>query len=103
MKIEKHYILPILSTGLLMITLLINHFRFELLGIVPGYAPHNFGFNMLFFLPSTILSLIGALIVLFRIDKIKIKRVNLIRVLIVLPIIALWTIQVIRILVMTTI
>ena len=34
----------------------INYFRFELLGIVPGYAPHNFVFNLSFFLPALFIS-----------------------------------------------
>jgi hypothetical protein len=33
--------------------LTINFFRRELFGIVPGYAPHNFGFNAFFFIPLT--------------------------------------------------
>ncbi|MDA0177388.1 MULTISPECIES: hypothetical protein [Mesoflavibacter] len=40
------------SLGILIIALLINEFRVPLFGIKKGYAPHNFGFNFTFFLPS---------------------------------------------------
>ena len=28
-----------------------SYYRFELFGIMPGYAPHNFAYNFGFFLP----------------------------------------------------
>jgi hypothetical protein len=40
------------SLGILIFALLVNEFREPLLGIKKGYAPHNFGFNFVFFLPS---------------------------------------------------
>ena len=40
------------SLGILILALLINEFREPLFGIKKGYAPHNFGFNFMFFLPS---------------------------------------------------
>ena len=34
----------------------INYYREPWLGIVPGYAPHNFAFNLSFYIPSVLLS-----------------------------------------------
>lgn len=96
MKLKKYYILPIFAIGLLVITLIVNEYRFELFGIRPGYAPHNFGFNMFFFLPSTLISLVSALIVLVRKPIIENKRVKLYSILIVSPIYLLWIWQIIR-------
>jgi len=96
MTINKYYILPIFATGLLITTLIINEFRFGLFGIMPGYAPHNFGFNMFFFLPSTIVSLVCAIIVLIRRPQIENKKTKLYSVLLVIPIFMLWTWQLIR-------
>jgi len=45
------------SLGILILTLVINEFREPLLGIKKGYAPHNFGFNFMFFLPSMLITL----------------------------------------------
>ncbi|MBR8538340.1 hypothetical protein KDU71_22405 [Carboxylicivirga sediminis] len=42
----------------------INIFREELFGIVPGYAPHNFGFNVMFFGPINLFVFISSFIVL---------------------------------------
>ena len=36
--------------------LVVNLFRYELLGIEPGYAPHNFGFGVLIILPLMIIT-----------------------------------------------
>jgi len=96
MKIKRYYILPIFAIGLLATTLIVNEFRFELFGIRPGYAPHNFGFNMLFFLPSTLLCLICAFYVVLRKPNDENKRAKLYSIFIVSPILILWIWQVIR-------
>lgn len=44
------------SLGILIFSLLVNEFREPLLGIKKGYAPHNFGFNFMFFLPSMLIA-----------------------------------------------
>jgi len=44
------------SLGILILALLINEFREPLLGIKKGYAPHNFEFNFMFFLPSMLIA-----------------------------------------------
>jgi len=96
MTIKKYYILPIFAIGLFLITFVINEFRYELFGIRPGYAPHNFGFNMLFFLPSTVISLICALIVLIRKSKQEIPKAKFYSILIVVPILIMWIWQIVR-------
>jgi hypothetical protein len=44
------------SLGILIFVLLVNEFREPLLGIKKGYAPHNFGYNFMFFLPSMLIA-----------------------------------------------
>ncbi len=44
--------------------LLINTFRLELFGIIPGYAPHNFGFNVMFFIPVNLFVFISCFVIL---------------------------------------
>ncbi|MFN6947251.1 MAG: hypothetical protein ACK4ND_20095 [Cytophagaceae bacterium] len=48
---KNTFIASIVALVLFSIALLVNAFRMELFGIIPGYAPHNFGFNILFLLP----------------------------------------------------
>ena len=45
------------SLGILIIAIVINEFREPLLGIKKGYAPHNFGFNFMFFLPCMLIAI----------------------------------------------
>ena len=96
MKINRYYILPIFTIGLLLTTLIINEFRFELFGIRPGYAPHNFGFNMFFFLPSTLICLICALYVVLRKPNNEIRNSKFYSIVMVSPILILWIWQIIR-------
>jgi hypothetical protein len=58
--------MAIVTFGLFVGVMTANHFRLELFGIVPGYAPHNFGFNMLFFIPANLLIILGCFIVIAR-------------------------------------
>jgi len=76
-------IVALLSGGYFFIILIINEFRYELFNIRPGYAPHNFGFNFTFFLPSTFLVLIGAFLVLFNLDKSSNRRERNIRLILI--------------------
>lgn len=84
----------IIASSLFVLLLTLNYFRLELLGIVPGYAPHNFGFNILFFLPTLIVILIisGLVIggVLGQWKKIARPRNKLIPLLLTVPIVALF-------------
>ncbi len=45
------------SLGILIFALLVNELREPLLGIKKGYAPHSFGFNFMFFLPSMLIAI----------------------------------------------
>ncbi|EDM45099.1 hypothetical protein SCB49_03224 [unidentified eubacterium SCB49] len=51
-KIKWTTRMAVASLTILIFTLLVNEFREPLLGIKKGYAPHNFSFNIMFFLPS---------------------------------------------------
>lgn len=44
------------SLGLLLFLLFVNQFR-NYIGFAKGYAPHNFAFNIGFFLPATFISM----------------------------------------------
>lgn len=57
-KEEKIYLsISILSILSLMAAFILGYFRTELFGVIKGYAPHNYGFNMICFLPLILLSL----------------------------------------------
>jgi len=96
MSFNKYYILPILAIGLLIITLFINTYRYELFDIKQGYAPYNFGFNIFFFFPSTVLSLIFAIFVVFRKSNPENKKAKLYSIILVSPIFILWIWQIMR-------
>jgi len=55
-------ILSILSLVSLTTALLLNYFRTELFGVVKGYAPHNFSFNITYFFPLSIISILTSLV-----------------------------------------
>jgi hypothetical protein len=57
------------SLGILVFAIMVNKFREPLLGIKEGYAPHNFSFNFMFFLPSMLTSLGLSLVVVGRTIK----------------------------------
>jgi hypothetical protein len=80
--------------------MMINIFREELFGIVPGYAPHNFAFNMTFFLPANFLILVLSVGMLIRTLKNwsawKNKKTKIAILFLTLPISLLWTWQIIR-------
>jgi len=70
---------------LLVIVLTVNEFRWELFEIRPGYAPHNFGFNIFFFVPATVIILYLALVVVIRNPKPENRKAKLYSILIVSP------------------
>ena len=55
--------------SILLIAIVVNYFREPLLGIKEGYAPHNFGFNFAFCLPSMFTALVIGLAVIGRTIK----------------------------------
>lgn len=92
--------LAVLIFALFIAVLTVNYFRAELFGIIPGYAPHNFGFNMLFFIPVNIFLMFCSLFVVIKTasslsDKsdrdLKVQSLCL-----TLPILALMMFQLIR-------
>lgn len=102
-KLKWTFRMALTSFILLTFTLLINYFREPLLGVKEGYAPHNFSFNLLFFLPAILTSLGLGIAVIGRTIKHWKKWNNLSRKLIFIglssPIILLFIFQTIRILI----
>lgn len=49
--------ISISSFILLALAYIINEFRFELFGLIPGSAPNNFVFNFTFFIPVILITL----------------------------------------------
>jgi len=101
-KLKWTFRMALTSFTLLIITLLVNYFREPLLGIKEGYAPHNFSFNFLFFLPAIITSLGLGIAVLGRTIKHWKKWNDLNKKLIFIglssPVVLLFIFQTIRIL-----
>jgi hypothetical protein len=97
-----NFALSIFIVGLFVFILLINAFRKELFGIEPGYAPHNFGFNVTFFIPSMMLIGILSLIVIARViifwGKWKNMSMKIVSLLMTVPIVILQILQVVWIL-----
>jgi hypothetical protein len=55
----------------------VNHYREPWLGVVPGNAANNFGFNLAFYIPATLLSSSLALIsVIFYVRSLRALRRN---------------------------
>ena len=88
------------SLGILVFALVINEFREPLLGIKKGYAPHNFGFNFMFFLPSMLITLgLGLAVVGRTIKHWKIwtdLNKKLILIGLSIPAIGIWSFMIIR-------
>ncbi len=89
------------SLGILILTLLVNFLREPLLGVKEGYAPHNFGFNVMFFIPSMLIALglglavIGRTIKHWKVWTNLSKKWTLIGLSI--PAIGIWTFLILRI------
>lgn len=85
-----------------LVGIIINFFRLELLGVVPGNAANNFSFNIGFFIPFNLLILLSCLVVIIGIlikwnknPKIKNRLISLV---FALPIVIFWTLQIIWVL-----
>ncbi len=68
-KIERTTRMAYASAGILFFALGMNILREPLFGMKEGYAPHNFGFNFIFFLPAVLTALVLGLKVLKRTIK----------------------------------
>ena len=63
---DLNFIISIFLLLSFIIVTTISVYRYEFFGIEPGYAPHNFGFNVTYILPSILIILILCLFVLLR-------------------------------------
>ena len=61
--------MSIVSFCLVLMMFIIDFIKEPILGLKDGYAPHNFGLNILIIAPSMLISFILSLIVAFRIVK----------------------------------
>ncbi|HCO68164.1 MAG TPA: hypothetical protein DIT04_10485 [Dysgonomonas sp.] len=88
--LNKTLIISVISLIIFIGVQILNFFRQELFGVVPGYAPHNFSFNLLIYIPANIISLVLSIVVIKKIyPDFRIKK-NLLAILIISPIILLW-------------
>ncbi len=90
-----------IGCGILFFALGVNFLREPLFGIKEGYAPHNFGFNFMFFLPLMLTALILGLVVVGRTIKYwkiwtDLKK-KWILIGMSIPAIGLWTFMIVRI------
>jgi len=70
------YILVVISNLAFALIFIFGYYRLEWFGVLPGYAPHNFGFNFLIILPLLIISSLLSVIVVYRNLSIQNKREN---------------------------
>ena len=57
--------LGLIGFALLSLAQVVNYYREPWLGVQPGYAPHNFAFNLAFYIPSILVSTAFALSAMF--------------------------------------
>lgn len=65
-SINKTLLISIISCVIFISVYIINIYREELFGVIPGYGPHNFGFNILFYIPLNVLSLTLSIYAIFQ-------------------------------------
>ena len=65
-----------IGTLLLLLAFILGFFRQQLFGVIPGYAPHNFAFNVILIFPLVFFSLLICFIVVIVIN-VKWKNLNL--------------------------
>lgn len=61
--------MAVVSFSLILMIFIIDYIKEPILGLKKGYAPHNYGLNILMIAPSMLLSFILSIIVAFRIIK----------------------------------
>ena len=88
---KANLVFSIVSFTLLLAALILNYLRTELFGVVKGYAPHNFGFNVIYFIPLTFLSVLTAIISVTWLfgnwSKRRNRNIKWITLLLILPVI----------------
>lgn len=93
-KVKQTTQMAFASCGILLLALIVNSLRETLLGIKEGYAPSNFSFNFIFFLPLMVTALGLGLAVIGRTIKYWNNWTSLNRKLIIIglstPAIMLW-------------
>ena len=104
-KIQWTTRMAFMSCGILLFTLVVNVLRESFYGINRGYAPYDFAFNLMFFLPSLIIALILSLTVVGRTIKHWKTWKNLNKKLIFIglssPVIVLWMFMIINFIIKT--
>jgi hypothetical protein len=91
----------LIAATLFICALVLNYFRRPLFGIIPGYAPHNFTFNFIFFIPATVIAtlisyfVVGQTILNWR--RLIDLRGKVVALLLTVPILALFVLMVFRI------
>lgn len=100
-KINSTLIISFVALVLFIISLIINFFREELFGFQSGIAGHNFSFNISFFIPINFIVIILCLFVLTKIFILKEfktdKKNKIISLSLTLTILILWSLQLLRI------
>jgi hypothetical protein len=85
-------VVSIISLILIGAAIILNIFRYELFGVVPGNAPNNFSFNLTVFLPLSffglLLSSIALIMVFLKWRKWGNKKIRIFTIFFALP--AMW-------------
>jgi hypothetical protein len=99
-KINSTAITSIVAFGLFILSLIINFYRQELFGFHPRVAGHNFAFNLTFFIPINLIVLILCLTVITKTivgwKTKENKKAKIIGLSLTIPIVILWTLQIIK-------
>lgn len=70
------YILVVIANLAFALIFIFGNYRLEWFGVLPDYAPHNFGFNVGIIIPLTLICFVLSLLVIFRVFLSWKKRIN---------------------------
>jgi uncharacterized membrane protein len=73
---QVDYILIVIANFALALIFIFGNYRLEWFGVIPGYAPYNFAFNVGVILPLTFISVVISILVFFKILLSWKKRKN---------------------------
>lgn len=59
---KTNMVLSVVSLFSLIAALILSYYKTELFGIIKGYAPHNYSFNLTYFIPLILLSIVTAFV-----------------------------------------